>query len=55
MFKAGFINLADRMIDKMQLSFRSSLPSIGLKTSDLIGRVVLYTPSLTYVLNPDIL
>lgn len=39
----------------MQLSFRSSLPSIGLKTSDLIGRVALYTPSLTYVLNPDIL
>ncbi|MDY5322053.1 MAG: hypothetical protein SPG93_10435, partial [Prevotella sp.] len=29
--------------------------SIGLKTSSIIGRVARYTPSSTYVLNPDIL
>ena len=39
----------------MQLSFRSSSASIGLKTSSPIGRVARYTPSSTYVLNPDIL
>ena len=39
----------------MQLSFRSSSASIDLKTLSLIGRVARYTPSSTYVLNPDIL
>ncbi|MDY5321121.1 MAG: hypothetical protein SPG93_05570, partial [Prevotella sp.] len=41
------------IIDKVQLSFRSSSASIGLKTSSLIGRVARYTPSSTYVLSPD--
>ena len=51
--KAGSINQADRIIDKVELSFRSYSASIGLKTSSLIGRVARYTPSSTYVLSPD--
>ena len=51
--KAGSINQADRIIDKVELSFQSYSASIGLKTSSLIGRVARYTSSSTYVLSLD--